>query len=267
MKQIKFMVVFAVLFILLAGCSHFDKKAMLRDKIFLVSIYQLNQTDKESVVSFYYETSSYLLRHGGAYLDAPIIIDKDLSSPAEPQFTGTFPGNVILIAEFTNKLDLQRYLEDSVVQSQLDALASIATNEIVFIAKDFNPMGMMDAKPRLGEFDYRDSPAFLMINAILMKSFFNPLTPYRIMSYMDQNTPRLEAANVKIIMPLEKVLDVRGEYAFEVLFLSEWQSEDSYNVYHHDVDFIQLANETRNKAFSAFTESKAHIMALGVHHE
>ena len=77
---------------------------------------------------------------------------------------------------------------------------------------------------------------------------------------MNKNFPRLKEAEVKVIMPFEKIDDIRGKYNFEVLFLSEWASEKSFDEYHSRCRFINLAKKTRNKSFSAFTESKAHLM-------
>ena len=240
--------------LIISGCSHID------DKRYLVSIYQLDNARQQSLA--HYQATSRLTDKHDAQLKAPIIIEKNLPNTAQPAFTQAYLGNVIFIAEFSNSKNLDAFLADSQVRSSMDSLAKTASKEIVFIAKDFNPMGMMTDTAPLNAIKPRKAPAFLMINDITMNSFLNPLTPYRIMRYMDGNFPRLQQAQVGFIRPLQKMSNVRGDYQFDVMGISEWPSERIFNQFHANPDFIKLARTTRNKAFAAFTESKANLVKV-----
>ncbi len=232
----------------------------MRDERYLVSFYQMDPSSRSDVSDYFIETKLLLSGVGASYLDAPLLIDKELPNAAQPEYTSHSPGNVIFIAEFPNQESLDDYMTKEDVIQAMDGIGKVSQNEIVFIAEDFNPMGMMNDTSRLGSFEYRDESGFLMLNSIKMNSFINPMTPYRIMSYMNNNFPRLEAAQVRMVMPFEKVEDVRGHYDYDVLFLSEWPSEEVFNQFHSDEGFIELAKDTRNKAFSGFTESRADVI-------
>lgn len=241
--------------LIISGCSQID------DKRYLVSIYQLDNARQQSL-AHYQATAVLLTDKHGADLKAPIIIEKNLPNAGQPQFTQDYLGNVIFIVEFNNAKNLDAFLGDNQVRMSMDWLANLASKEVVFIAKDFNPMGMMADTASLNAFKARKAPAFLMINDITMKSFLNPLTPYRIMGYMDGNFPRLQQAQVSFVRPLQKVSNVRGDYKFDVMGISEWPSEQVFNQFHDDPDFIKLAKATRNKAFAAFTESKGSLINI-----
>ena len=246
------MIIVLISYGFLTGCSH------MRDERYLVSFYEIDNSS-EVISDYFVETKQLLSKVGASYLDAPLSIDKELPNSAQPEYTRHSPGNVIFIAEFPNRERLDDYLKKGDVIQAMDGIGNISQNEIVFIAEDFNPMGMMNGTSRLGSFEYRKDSGFIMLNSIAMNSFINPMTPYRIMSYMNNNFPRLETAQVKMIMPFEKVEDIRGHYDYEVLFLSEWPSEEVFNKFHSDEGFIELAKDTRNKAFTGFTESRAHV--------
>jgi len=234
----------------MTGCSSKNSKR------YLVSIYQLNNAIESSEI-YFKATNSLLGKNDASYLKSPIVIEKDLPNSAQPSFTEAAIGNVIFIAEFKNRESLDSFVKNADVIEHMDAIARAAHEEIVFIAEDFNPMGMMVDTIPLKDFETRIKPAFLMINDISMNSFLNPMTPYRIMSYMNDNFPLLEEAQVRFIRPLEKVENLRGNYAFDVLNLSEWPSEQVFTDFHLNPTFIKLAKDTRNKAFDGFTESKA----------
>jgi len=239
---------------LISGCNH------LSDKRYLVSVYQ--QQDERSIVEHYSNTQKLLASHSGQYLDAPIILSKALLNPAQPTYTEPSLGNVIFIAEFPNRAQLNTYLKNADVLDQINAIEKSSKQEYVFVAKEFNPMGLLPTYPAVGQFARREEPAFIMVNDIAMKSFLNPLTPYRITRYMNKNISNLGDAEVQMMMPFKKVADIRGNYPYEVLFMTEWPSEKKFNEFHDQYDFIQLTKSTRNKAFSAFTESKAQIMKV-----
>ena len=265
MSRQKPLAIILLLCAMFTGCSH------MSDKRYLVSVYQqqgeqgvVESTVVESAITaFYSKTQALLAGNRGHYLDAPIIISKALPNPAQPAYTARAPGNVIFIAEFPDRKHLNAYLKNPEVLAQMNSMAQSSQQERVFMAKEFNPMGMLPAHPAVGQFERRAAPAFIMVNDIAMKSFLNPLTPYRITRYMNINFPNLKNAEVKMMMPFEKVTDIRGNYPYEVLFMSEWSSEEAFNEFHQQDDFIQLTKTTRNKAFSAFTESKAQIMNIG----
>ena len=244
-----------VIAIFIAGCSHLDNKR------YLVSIYQLENAT-ENAEEYFKATKLLLTKNGGVYLKSPIIVEKDLPNAAQPSFTQAAIGNVIFIAEFGDRKSLDNYVNDPDVIKQMFAIEDIAGDEIIFVAKDFNPMGMMVDSAALNTFKPREKPAFLMINDISMNSLLNPMTSYRVMSYMNSNFPMLEQADVGFIRPLEKIENIRGYYDFDVLGLSEWPSEKVFTDFHLNPVFKELAKDTRNKAFSAFTESKAHSISV-----
>jgi hypothetical protein len=254
-QYVRTLVIFAA--IIISGCSNLDNKR------YLVSVYQIDNEElnvKKQAVEYFKITKPLINKNNGSYLTFPLLNEKDLTSLALPAFTQPKIGNLIFVAEFENRTALDNYVKDSV--TPMNAIAKMATKEIVFIAKDFNPMGMMEDIPSLRDFKPRDRPAFLMVNDISMNSFLNPMNPYRIMRYMNSNLPGLKEANVGFIRPLEKVENVRGNYAFDVLNLSEWPSEQVFNDFHRNSDFIKLTSKTRNKAFKKFTESKAQTMLI-----
>jgi len=244
-----------VLAMLVTGCSNFDSKR------YLVSIYKLDNAKEESS-AYLMATSPFLSQNHGLYLQSPLIIEKNLPNPAQPSFVQESVGNVIFIAEFKNRKSLDSFVEDADVVKHMNAIGNKTEREIVFVAKDFNPMGMMADTTQLKNFESQGEPAFIMINDISMNSFLNPMTPYRIMRYMNENFPLLKQSNVRFIRPLEKVQDLRGNYNFDVLNLSEWPSEQVFDDFHINKIFIKLATDTRNKAFSGFTEAKAVLLPI-----
>lgn len=256
MKRFVVVSVLVIQLILLIGCSN------LSGKRYLVSVYNLEK-GKEITLGQYFNSTELLEKRGAHYLTSPIMIEKSLPNKAQPEYIQNALGKVLMIAEFPDEARLIAYIEDPAVQAHFDKAQDFSNSELIFIAKEFNPMGMMPSQPPIGTFVNRKKPAFIMINDISMNSFIKPSTPYRIMKYMNANFPKLQVAGVKMIMPLEKVSDVRGQYPFEVLFMSEWPSERIFNEFHADKDFIKLTAETRNKAFSRFTESKANIGEIG----
>ena len=76
---------------------------------------------------------------------------------------------------------------------------------------------------------------------------------------MDKNGEDLPKAGVKYIAPFEKIRNIKGRYNYDILFLSEWPSEEVFLDIHDKDDFVDLVNKTRNKAFKAFTDSKGVI--------
>lgn len=227
---------------------------------YLVSVHNIGEHKEKEYEEFYVTTKKLLLEANGAYLDKPIIIDEELPNEAMPSISSKFQGDRILIAEFPTKKDLNIYLNNQSVKKSMDKLSIVANKESVFTASEFNPMGMLTTPPKLGSVPYRDDPAFIMINSFSFKSMLNPLNPIRIMSYMNTNGPRIEAAGVKVLMPFKKLKDIRGSAEFEALFLTEWPSKKEFYRFHKDKTFIDLSKKTRNKALDVFTESKAHVM-------
>lgn len=243
----------AILLALTTACSH--------HKSYLVSIYQIEDEHQSALNHYYHGTQHLLAQNNGRYLEAPLMIDEDLPNSAQPALTESFPGNAVLIAEFASKTDLKRFVENPRVNQEMDSMAQHDKDSSVFIAREFNPMGMMPPSPKLGALAYREDPAFIMVNAFSFKTLLNPLNPYRIMKYMRSNMPELEKAEVKLLMPFEKVQDVRGHYGYQALFFTEWASKQSFDAFHRQARFVDLAKRTRNKGVKGFTESKASVQA------
>jgi len=172
----------------------------------------------------------------GRFLSKPLIVEKELTSPSMPKYTEPLQGNVITVLEFPNKKSAKQYLKNEKTVALRHFFSPYVKSEASFFAKPFNPLGMLGNEPLLGDIEHRQAPAFILVNALTMKSFLNPATPYRILQYKNNNFDKVKALGVNMFTPL---------------------IEEVFDTLHSDEEFIELSRRTRNKAFSGFTDTKA----------
>jgi len=98
-----------------------------------------------------------------------------------------------------------------------------------------------------------------MVNGIKMRSFLNPIIPWKIMRHMVVATPKLEQNGVQFLKGYQVSETLYGRDEFEVFFFTIWPSENVFYKLHNTEDFIRFTRSNRNKAFSAFAESKVKL--------
>jgi len=239
----------SLLVLLNAGCA---------SKSYVVNIYEVDNEHLVEVQSLYKKTTEHLANNTkGRFLSKPLIVEKELTSPSMPKYTEPLQGNVITVLEFPNKKSAKQYLKNEKTVALRHFFSPYVKSETSFFAKPFNPLGMLGNEPLLGDIEHRQAPAFILVNALTMKSFLNPATPYRILQYKNNNFAKVKALGVNMFTPLIKTKAITGEYEQELLFLTEWPSEEVFDTLHSDEEFIELSRRTRNKAFSGFTDTKA----------
>ena len=91
MYAIRFVFMPLLLLSLTTACSH--------TKSYLVSIYQLDDTQAPALNTYYQSTQALLDQHNGRYLDAPLIIEEELPNAAQPAVTDNFPGNQYYVSD------------------------------------------------------------------------------------------------------------------------------------------------------------------------
>ena len=239
---------------LLGACSS--------NKRILIGVYEFSPEHENKIQHLYHDTKLEISKYNGRHLGLPFKVIKDLKNEASPAYTEDYSDKIVLISEFKNEEKLNQYLNSPSVLNAFKEIRIHTIEESLFVAKEFNPLGMMKPTPTIAQRESGTGQKFLMLNNIEMKSFLNPLTPLRIKRYMDSNFPNLNKNNVKIFTSYEKIQNIRGNYPFEVMFLTEWQSIENFENYHLDPEFVKLAKETRNKAFVQFTESMTQDIEL-----
>lgn len=82
-----------------------------------------------------------------------------------------------------------------------------------------------------------------------------------MLRYTQINTPRIEAAGVQLLAPFEHIADLEGEFGYDMLFLTEWESRDSFESFQSDPEFLTLARGLRNRSLDRFAESEGQRIA------
>jgi len=197
-------------------------------KNYLVSIYDIEPSKVDEINNLYQQTTTNLQNTEGRLLAKPLLIKKELHSPSMPVYTKPLQGNVITVLEFPNKKSIKAYLKSDSKRVIDDHFSKHTNNEVSFLAKEFNPFGMLGTEPPLGDIDHKPDPAFILVNALTLKSFVNPATPYRMMQYKKKNFHRVKSVGVEMLMPLKKTKSVKGEYEHEILFLTDTESKAQF---------------------------------------
>lgn len=228
----------------ISGCASSTK--------YLISFYSTDDLKHPEFFSAMQSVETEVVRDGGRFLVDPIRIDRELRSNASPAYQSTINADFILISAFDTSHELEAHLSHA---SQNNLPEGITLSASV-TARLFKPMPFMPEASVIGSIKHRGEPAFILLNGISMNSMANPMTGIRMMRYMWNNLPKLKARDVTLLEAFEVVERVRGEYPYDMLFLTEWPNQSVFDEFHADPTFIELAQTTRNRAFHSFSEQK-----------
>jgi len=102
----------------------------------------------------------------------------------------------------------------------------------------------------------RQDPSFILVNAIKMKK--SPRAIMKMMKYFKRNYPSTTENRAHYFSTLKVAKVLEGEFDFQTLFLTEWESEDAFQKAHNLDSFKENAH-LRNSSFTRFTEGKGVI--------
>jgi len=146
--------------LLLSACSNVKER-------YLIAIYDKTE-QKSTVLQESYGPLSTIKPYQGKLLVSPMVVESDLKNKAQPEYTSYLAGKTIVLMSFPDSDSLTRYIES---ESSLAKAAADGMPKALYIAKLFNPMGMMSKYHSIEKAKMESVDAFVLVNSIAMRSF------------------------------------------------------------------------------------------------
>lgn len=188
---------------------------------------------------------------GGSYAAAPLLNLGALHNPATPNGTTSFGDRLITFSTFETLSDQFKFIA---------ATSKATTITAQYVAKPMDRFPMLSDIAPLSNVDQSTEPAFTLVNGIKVQSLLNPAAPIHMARYMSQNAPEIEKRGVKIISPLRITTMSKGDLKLDLIFLTLWPDQVTFDQLHENENFINLAAFARNRAFKSFTDDKARVV-------
>ena len=214
----------ALLGICLTSCSSPKQR-------YLIGMPAFNKSSQFSLKTYLDAIELPLQRSGGELIVMPIRSSGAMDNSTLPEQTFDLPGDFILIWKFQNTAAISSYLASSEFMKLQQEMDSQADSNVLFTARQTKPMPGMPAYPMLSNDNLRYENGFMMINAITMKNpVLAPTTLFRMMRYVKKNTPELEKRGTNFFAAIKKEKIISGNFDFDMLFLTEWKTEQIWSV-------------------------------------
>lgn len=224
---------------------------------FIIDMVKLK--DKNTSISNYLEAIQNVARtYNGTLMVNPINIDGQIETDVAPKYTTAFDYDYIFILRFDKKSDAKKYAKDHKIAINYKHLSVIAENQTVFLSKNMMALPGMPKFPEIDNKLVRPAPAFILVNAIKMKT--TPTSMIRMMKYFKRNYPSITKSGTNYFSTFKVVKVLKGKFDFKMLFLTEWKSMEAFNEVHSSSNFKNNVH-LRNKSFNGFTEGKGRIIS------
>lgn len=220
-------------------------------KAYVISL--LSPAEGTEIRTYFDAATDLMAQHGGRYVVAPIHVEKELPNAYLPDVYTEFPSDYVTIAQFATPDALSAYLAEA--RALFDAWDTKLETKIRFSAGVMPAVNTDQAVPVIGEIDPRGPDSFVLLNA----SSFKPLP--EVPAYIQQYSTEIEtviSAGTRFFATFAKLEDITESYNFQILFLSEWASEEAFKTVHDDQGW-RMVVPFRNFALSGFTEAKGVI--------
>ncbi len=196
------------------------------------------------------DTTSLMKKHGGGYIVAPIKVEKELVNDYLPDAYSEFPSEYVTIAAFDNADALNGYLSSA--SKHFDSWSGKFETSTRFVAGLAPSPGGGGVGTVISQEALRGGDAFILLNAASFVQ--SPDTPTNLAKYGSAGSV-VVGAGTNFFATFAKVAPVTGEFPFQILFLSEWASEEAFDSVHHNPTWQAVA-PYRNKSLTGFTEAK-----------
>lgn len=222
------------------------------DKAYLISLITPNNT-QDGITQYTTQTASLMKKHRGKYVVPAIKVEEELLNDYLPSVYSAFPSRYVTIAAFDNSDALGAFLSSA--KQHFASWSNRLENTIRFSAAVMPSPNSDMIFPVIGEAQWRPEPAFILLNASSFKKL--PETPQYIGKY-GSATPVVVGQGTRFLATFAKTGDVTGNYPHDILFLSEWASDEAFKAV-HDAPEWRAVVPFRNFALASFTEAKGVI--------
>lgn len=248
MKTIKILLV--VMFAITISGNSYAKSHFIIDMVKLKK--------KENSINYYLETAKNIAKtYNGTLMVNPISIEGQIKTDVAPTYTTAFDFDYIFILRFDKKSDAKKYAKDSRTLKNYIDFSILVEKQTVFLSKNMMALPGMPKFPEIDNKLLRPEPAFILVNAIKMKS--TPTSIVRMMKYFKRNHPSITESGTNYFSTFKVLKVLKGEFNFKTLFLTEWKSMEAFNEIHYSQNFKKNVH-LRNKSFKGFTEGKGRVL-------
>ena len=221
---------------------------------FIVDMIKLKQkTDITTYIDRLEEIAKF---HHGVLSVNPIVINGQIETEVTPEYTTAFNYDYILIIRFENRKNAKNYSKDTRTLDNFTHLSARITKQSVFLSKNMMALPGMPDFPEINNELIRPAPSFILVNAIKMKK--TPGSIMKMMKYFKRNYPAITASGTSYFSTLKVAKVLKGDFDFQMLFLTEWASMDAFQELHRSPSFKENVH-LRNTSFTGFTEGKGVI--------
>ena len=220
-------------------------------KAYIISL--LSPSPSAAIGTYFDATAELMAQHQGSYVVDPIYVEKELPNDYLPDVYSAFPSEYVTIARFDTPEGLNAYLT-SAKDHFADWDARLDT-EIRFSAGVIPAPNTDQALPVIGDLAPRGGESFVLLNA----SSFKPLP--EVPQYINQYGTEIGTvinAGTQFFASFGKLNDITESYDFQILFLTEWASEEAFASVHENQSW-RMVVPFRNFALSGFSEAKGVI--------
>jgi hypothetical protein len=185
---------------------------------------------------------------GGAFA-APLLRNQGaLSNAALPASTTDLNAGLVSITHFANENDERDFISRLEPDPDVSFLA---------VGRTANWFPFIGSPQPLSALKTVDEPGFVLVNLIAQRPMANPRNATRMMRYMMSATPTLKGNDVVFASPIFVDHVIGEDHQADLLFLTIWPDQATFDAIHNDRNFVGLARNTRNQVFESFTENAA----------
>lgn len=223
---------------------------------FIIDMIKLK--DKNTSISNYIETFQDIAQtYNGTLMVNPISIEGQIKTEVTPGYTTDFDYDYIFILKFSSKSNAKKYATAHRTIVNYKELSLSKIKQTIFLSKTMMALPGMPKFPEIKNTLIRQEPAFILVNAIKMKS--TPGAMLRMIKYFKRNHSSITESGTNYFSTFKVSKVLKGKFDFKMLFLTEWASMDAFNALHESSHFKENVH-LRNKSFKGFTEGKGAII-------
>lgn len=225
---------------------------------FIVDMIKL-KANKSNLEIYINELKSIAKKYSGELNVNPINVIGQIETEVAPKYTSPFNYDYILIIHFDKKSNALNYTKDNRTLVNYNNITDLIIKQTVFFSKNMMALPGMPKFPEIENKLIRPEPSFILVNAIKMKSTLGAMM--KMMKYFKRNHPTIAESGTHFFSTLKVVKVIKGDFDFNMLFLTEWASMDAFNELHNSIRFKENVH-LRNSSFKRFTEGKGIINPL-----
>jgi len=227
--------------------------AITSPRFYSVSIFNTNNSNSMNDIRRLASNLQRELRaHRGNFVTDPIRISREFDNPGRPgpSVARNHPGDVLLIAEFRSASRRNAFDNDRDVIRIRGAIPSRTPEIIRFQGTSLGPTAF--ALPNISNNQIRRGSAYLLLNALTLRLSRLP----GFIAYSTASLPELLRLGTRTFAPINVTRNLKGNYGFRMLSITDWRSINTLNQFHNSRSFLSRVR-LRNAGLSRLTDSLA----------